>query len=184
MAEQECTAAQHSGARATVAWSAICGLRCHRIQLPGNTTCSTGRDIAVADALSALRGEPLLHPLWLTSAERFSRIEHVERVTPEKMRGSTAADRWGWRMLEVLDKGSVTAAHPVPLLFIHGAAHGAWCWDEHFLDFFSANGYRALAINLRDDGDIPMSKIRWRRVRWPIVDGAPRSPPACLLARW
>ena len=61
-------------------------------------------------------------------------------------------------MPEVVDKGSVTDAHPVPLLFIHGAAHGAWCWDEHFLDFFAASGFRALAINLHDDSEIPMLK--------------------------
>ncbi|PRC62971.1 alpha/beta hydrolase, partial [Mycobacterium sp. ITM-2017-0098] len=36
-------------------------------------------------------------------------------------------------MLEVIDKGSASAAHPAPLLFVHGAWHAAWCWDEHFL---------------------------------------------------
>lgn len=133
-------------------------------------------------ALGVASRDPCCILCRLTSAERFSRIEHVERVTPEKMRGSTAADRWGWRMLEVLDKGSVTAAHPVPLLFIHGAAHGAWCWDEHFLDFFSANGYRALAINLRDDGDIPMSKSVAPRSLADCVDSV-ASVAASLPAR-
>ncbi|WP_137149087.1 alpha/beta hydrolase [Mycolicibacterium sp. CR10] len=55
-------------------------------------------------------------------------------------------------MLEVIDKGSVSASHPVPLLFVHGAWHAAWCWDEHFLDFFAARGYRALALSLRGHG--------------------------------
>jgi hypothetical protein len=36
-------------------------------------------------------------------------------------------------MLEVIDKGSCSHAHPVPLLFVHGGWHAAWCWD-HFLD--------------------------------------------------
>ncbi|AQA03399.1 alpha/beta hydrolase [Mycobacterium sp. MS1601] len=36
-----------------------------------------------------------------------------------------------------------------PLLFVHGAFHGAWCWDEHFLEFFASRGYRAVALNLR-----------------------------------
>jgi len=35
---------------------------------------------------------------------------------------------------EVVDKGSCSASHPVPLLFVHGAWHAAWCWDEYFLD--------------------------------------------------
>jgi len=48
-------------------------------------------------------------------------------------------------MLEVIDKGSCTDAHPVPLLFVHGGWHGAWCW-ENFLDFFADAGYRAVAV--------------------------------------
>ena len=61
-------------------------------------------------------------------------------------------------MLEVIDKGSSTESHPVPLLFVHGACHAAWCWDEHFLDFFADQGYRALALNLRGHGASPTSK--------------------------
>ena len=60
--------------------------------------------------------------------------------------------------LEVLDKGRCTDAHPVPLLFVHGGWHGAWCWDEYFLDFFSDRGYRALAVSLRGHGNSPTSK--------------------------
>jgi pimeloyl-ACP methyl ester carboxylesterase len=55
-------------------------------------------------------------------------------------------------MLEVIDKGSATDSYPVPLLFVHGAWHGAWCWDEHFLDYFAEKGYRALAMSLRGHG--------------------------------
>jgi hypothetical protein len=38
-------------------------------------------------------------------------------------------------MLELIDKGRCTDAHPAPLLFFHGGSLSAWCWDEHFLDF-------------------------------------------------
>jgi pimeloyl-ACP methyl ester carboxylesterase len=61
-------------------------------------------------------------------------------------------------MLEVIDKGSCTDAHPVPLLFVHGGWHGAWCWDDHFLDFFADAGYRAVALSLRGHGTSPTSK--------------------------
>jgi hypothetical protein len=50
-------------------------------------------------------------------------------------------------MLEVIDKGSCSESHPVPLLFVHGGWHGAWCWEEYFLDFFADKGYRALAVS-------------------------------------
>ncbi len=56
---------------------------------------------------------------------------------------------------EVVDKGSCSASHPVPLLFVHGAWHAAWCWDEYFLDFFADRGYRALAVSLRGHGNSP-----------------------------
>jgi pimeloyl-ACP methyl ester carboxylesterase len=61
-------------------------------------------------------------------------------------------------MLEVIDRGSVSKSHPVPLLFVHGAWHAAWCWDEHFLSFFAGKGYRALAVSLRGHGNSPTDK--------------------------
>ena len=61
-------------------------------------------------------------------------------------------------MLEVIDKGAVSDSHPVPLLFVHGAWHAAWCWDEHFLSFFADKGYRALAVSLRGHGGSPTDK--------------------------
>lgn len=61
-------------------------------------------------------------------------------------------------VLEVIDKGSVTKSHPAPLLFVHGAVHAAWCWEDHFLDFFADNGYRVIALSLRGHGGSPASK--------------------------
>lgn len=60
--------------------------------------------------------------------------------------------------LEVIDKGSISPTHPVPLLFVHGAWHAAWCWDEHFLDFFADKGYRVVAPSLRGHGNSPADK--------------------------
>jgi pimeloyl-ACP methyl ester carboxylesterase len=61
-------------------------------------------------------------------------------------------------MLEVIDKGSTTEAHPAPLLFVHGASIAAWCWEEHFLGFFASRGYRAAALSLRGHGASTLSK--------------------------
>ena len=61
-------------------------------------------------------------------------------------------------MLEVIDKGCVSQTHPVPLLFVHGAWHAAWCWDEYFLSFFADKGYRALAVSFRGHGNSPITK--------------------------
>lgn len=35
-----------------------------------------------------------------------------------------------------------------PLLFVHGAYVGGWCWGENFLPYFAALGYRTHAIDL------------------------------------
>lgn len=40
-----------------------------------------------------------------------------------------------------------------PLLFVHGAFIGAWCWDEHFLKYFAGHGYDAWAVDLRGHAD-------------------------------
>lgn len=49
---------------------------------------------------------------------------------------------------------AAAAANPPkpPLLFLHGAFHGAWCWAEHFLPFCAAAGYNSYALSLRGHG--------------------------------
>ncbi len=41
---------------------------------------------------------------------------------------------------------------PTPLLFVHGAYAGAWCWDEHFLPWFAAQGWTSYALSLSGHG--------------------------------
>ncbi|MEI7555896.1 alpha/beta fold hydrolase [Candidatus Chlorohelix sp.] len=40
-----------------------------------------------------------------------------------------------------------------PLLFIHGAMHGAWCWSEYFVPFFAQAGYPSYALSFRGHGN-------------------------------
>ena len=35
------------------------------------------------------------------------------------------------------------------ILFLHGAWHGAWCWEKYFMDIFAEQGYENYAITLR-----------------------------------
>lgn len=55
-------------------------------------------------------------------------------------------------MLELIHRGAGTASHPVPVLFVHGGFHGAWCWDDHFLGHFADAGFHAAAVSLRAHG--------------------------------
>jgi pimeloyl-ACP methyl ester carboxylesterase len=51
--------------------------------------------------------------------------------------------------LEILSRLPPKSSRRPPLLFVHGAFAGAWCWDEYFLPWFSARGYPAHAVSLR-----------------------------------
>jgi pimeloyl-ACP methyl ester carboxylesterase len=55
-------------------------------------------------------------------------------------------------MLEVIEKRPSRDTAKPPVLFVHGAWHAAWYWDEYFLDFFAEKGYRSLAVTLRGHG--------------------------------
>jgi pimeloyl-ACP methyl ester carboxylesterase len=53
--------------------------------------------------------------------------------------------------LEIITEQPKTKSSATPLLFIHGACHGAWCW-ENFLPYFAERGYEAHAMSLRGHG--------------------------------
>ena len=54
--------------------------------------------------------------------------------------------------LEILQRQPTRGAARAPLLFIHGAYVGAWCWDEHFLPWFAERGFPCYALSLRGHG--------------------------------
>ena len=54
--------------------------------------------------------------------------------------------------LEVISRAPAGPAHETPLLFIHGAYTGAWCWDEYFLAHFASLGYTSYAVSLSGHG--------------------------------
>ena len=57
--------------------------------------------------------------------------------------------------LEILTREPRGPRIETPLLFIHGAYLGAWCWAEHFLPWFARHGYEAHALSLRGHGASP-----------------------------
>lgn len=88
--------------------------------------------------------------------------------------------------LELISKGVGTARYRTPLLFVHGAWHGAWCWDEGFLDYFAERGFASHALSLRGHGASDgRERLRWHSVGdyvqdvAQIADGLP-SPPILI----
>ncbi|MFN8449918.1 MAG: hypothetical protein U0521_15360 [Anaerolineae bacterium] len=39
--------------------------------------------------------------------------------------------------LEVVSHIPETPARQTPILFLHGAWHAAWCWEDYFLPYFA-----------------------------------------------
>ncbi len=75
--------------------------------------------------------------------------------------------------LELISKYPARESPAPPLLFVHGAWHGAWCWDVHFLDFCAANGFEAHALSLRGHGQSEgHDKLRWTGIASYVEDVA------------
>lgn len=75
--------------------------------------------------------------------------------------------------LEIISKPPVSGDRPTPLLFVHGAWHGAWCWDEYFLSYFAEQGYTVHALSLRGHGgSAGQQRLRWTRLSHYVADVA------------
>ncbi|GMH27194.1 hypothetical protein Nepgr_029037 [Nepenthes gracilis] len=67
----------------------------------------------------------------------------------------------GLRMEVIIQKCSINTDEKLPLVFIHGSFHAAWCWAERWLPFFSQHGFDCYAISLLGQGesDSPAGKV-------------------------
>lgn len=73
--------------------------------------------------------------------------------------------------LEVITRTPTVRRSETPLLFVHGAWHGAWCWDEYFLPYMAEEGYEAYALSLRGHGKSPgRERLRWTSIHDYVAD--------------
>ncbi len=62
--------------------------------------------------------------------------------------------------LEVISN-TKNQTRPTPILFVHGAWHAAWAW-ENFMPYFAEQGYAVYALSVRGHGASEgRDKIRW-----------------------
>jgi pimeloyl-ACP methyl ester carboxylesterase len=54
--------------------------------------------------------------------------------------------------LHIATAGVQTSGHGRPLLFVHGAWHGSWCWEENFVPYFSKLGFACHTFDFRGHG--------------------------------
>ena len=76
----------------------------------------------------------------LADSENAEKLEIIEANPPKRKKGGSAR----------------------PVLFVHGAFAGAWCWEEHFLPYFAKQGFRACALSLSGHGGSPgRDRLDW-----------------------
>ncbi|MEX0825700.1 MAG: alpha/beta fold hydrolase [Acidimicrobiia bacterium] len=70
-----------------------------------------------------------------------------------------------------------------PLLFVHGAWHGEWCWKRHFVPWFAERGWACHSLDFRHHGAAGgPGSLRRSRIKHYVddlasaVDGFDRSP--------
>jgi len=62
-------------------------------------------------------------------------------------------------ILNTLQKKPIESSNDKPpILLVHGAWHGAWCWEHTYLDYFANAGHETWALDLRGHGDSGNSK--------------------------
>ena len=54
--------------------------------------------------------------------------------------------------LEIIERRAETKSSSLPVLFVHGAWHGAWCWEENFMPYFTERGFDCYAFSMRGHG--------------------------------
>lgn len=88
--------------------------------------------------------------------------------------------------LEIISKLPSKPASTTPLLLVHGAWHGAWCWQVHFMDYLARQGFMVHAVSLRGHGHSEgREKLRWTRIADYVEDVAQAaaqlpSPPVVI----
>ena len=66
--------------------------------------------------------------------------------------------------LELITRTAGEATCRTPVLFVHGGWHGAWCWEEYFLDYFAERGFTVAALSFRNHGKSQATgSLRWQR---------------------
>lgn len=64
--------------------------------------------------------------------------------------------------LEVITQKPKFYKSDVPILFVHGMWHSAWCWAEKFMPYFAQCGYETHALSLRGHGSSEGNeRLRW-----------------------
>lgn len=54
--------------------------------------------------------------------------------------------------MTILRRAPADSVGKPPILLVHGAWHGAWCWEPFFMDWFARRGHLTAAVDLTGHG--------------------------------
>lgn len=75
--------------------------------------------------------------------------------------------------LDIISIHPKTRQFETPLLFVHGAWHGNWCWAETFMPYFAERGFEVHAVSLRGhDKSTANKNLKWLRGKEYVEDVA------------
>ncbi|MFV9506569.1 MAG: alpha/beta hydrolase [Oscillochloridaceae bacterium umkhey_bin13] len=64
--------------------------------------------------------------------------------------------------IELISLKPKQQVYPQPVLLLHGAWHGAWCWAEQAMPDLAARGFVVHALSVRGHGATPAPPHHWR----------------------
>lgn len=72
--------------------------------------------------------------------------------------------------LEVISEKAEDKKHSTPILFAHGAWHGAWCYQKYFMPYFASQGWDTYALSYRDHAGSEKTGMRTNRIKHYVDD--------------
>lgn len=95
-----------------------------------------------------------------TRARRVRRVRRaMARASGHQQSFHAVASPEGDVKLEVLSRMADGTSSKPPLVFVHGSYHAAWCWSEHFFQYFAARGHDCYALSMRGQGGSDMPPV-------------------------
>jgi pimeloyl-ACP methyl ester carboxylesterase len=91
------------------------------------------------------------HPTWRSSPVSMSLTEPASTYHSALALPNAVVAGWNMEDIEHLVRKPANRLHATPILLLHGAWHGAWCW-EYWLDYFASLGYEVHAFSLPGHG--------------------------------
>lgn len=83
--------------------------------------------------------------------------------------------------LEVIVRSSAQSAHRPPVLFVHGLAHGAWCWEHRWMPELARRGWTCGAVSLRGHGQSEGKHGSFRAYAHDVMEAITRMERAPIL---